>query len=73
MATQLELMGLVLPRLPRGGVCLFPWSRMAFETGDVDDREGLQLWLEDCLLRGAGRNDAINACAHASRPARNCR
>lgn len=59
MATQLELMVWFSPGFPVGAFAYSHGLEWAFETGDVDDREGLQLWLEDCLLRGAGRNDAI--------------
>lgn len=59
MAAQLELMVWFSPGFPVGAFAYSHGLEWAFEAGDVNDRAGLQRWLEDCLHHGAGRNDAI--------------
>ena len=47
------------PAFPVGSYAYSHGLEWAAETGDVRDAETLASWLDDIVLRGAGRNDAI--------------
>ena len=68
MIELLRLLAWLSPAFPTGGFAYSHGLEFAIECGDVRDGETLRAWIEDVLLHGSGRNDAI-LLRHAHRGA----
>ena len=69
----LRLLAWLSPGFPTGAFACSHGLEWAVEAGDVTDEPSLQSWLEDVLIHGSGRTDAIllrHAHAAAGDPAR---
>lgn len=66
-AGALPLFVWLSPAFPVGAFAYSHGLEWAVETGDVKDAASAEAWIADCLLYGAGRNDAILLkCAFAA-------
>jgi urease accessory protein len=68
-AAFLRLLAWLSPGFPTGAFACSHGLEWAVETGDIADEPTLQAWLEDVLVHGTGRTDAI-LLRHAHRAAR---
>jgi urease accessory protein len=59
MIELLRLLAWMSPAFPTGGFAYSHALEWAVESGDIRDGETLRAWIEDVLLHGTGRNDAI--------------
>lgn len=58
-AGALPLFVWLSPAFPVGAFAYSHGLEWAVEAGDVSDAQSAENWIADCLLHGAGRNDAI--------------
>lgn len=58
-AALLRLLAWTSPGFPTGAFACSHGLEWAVEAGDITDEAGLRAWLEDVLVHGAGRADAI--------------
>lgn len=58
-AGQLPLFVWLSPAFPVGAFAYSHGLEWAVENGDVNNAATAEAWIADCLLHGAGRNDAI--------------
>jgi urease accessory protein len=67
-AATLRLLAWLSPAFPTGAYAYSHGLEWAVERGDIKDGDSLRVWLEDVLVHGSGRSDAI-LLRHAHRAA----